>query len=464
LKIHSFGEHNMAETMRRFDLSQADMPRQWYNIQADLPRPLPAVLHPGTHQPIGPDDLAPLFPMALIMQEVSRDAYIDIPDEVLDIYKLWRPTPLMRATRLEQALDTPAHIYYKYEGVSPSGSHKLNTAAAQAYYNKAEGVHGLTTETGAGQWGTALSIACQFFGLECIVYMVKISYQQKPYRRVIMQSFGSTVFASPSEHTQSGRAILAQHPDSTGSLGIAISEAVEAAATSGGRYKYALGSVLNHVLMHQTVIGEEAIEQLEKAGEYPDVVVGCVGGGSNFAGIALPFVRENLRNGKTTRFVAVEPSACPSLTRGTYAYDFGDTAGMAPMVKMHTLGRNFVPPPMHAGGLRYHGMASIVSELYDQGLIDAIAVPQMETFGAAMQFLQTEGIVPAPEPSHAIAGVIREALAAKEAGEKRVILFNLCGHGHFDMAAYEAYLAGRLSDYEYPQAEIEAAMAELPQV
>ncbi len=454
----------MNDSITRFDLSQTELPSAWYNIQADLPRPLPPVLHPGTHQPVGPDDLAPLFPMALIGQEVSTERYIPIPDEVREIYKLWRPTPLLRARRLEKALDTPAHIYYKYEGVSPSGSHKLNTAVPQAYYNKIEGVSGLTTETGAGQWGTALSIACQFFGLECVVYMVKVSFEQKPYRRVIMQSFGSTVYPSPSMNTQAGRTILEQHPDSTGSLGIAISEAVEAAATSGGKYKYALGSVLNHVLTHQTVIGEEAIRQLEAAGEYPDVIVGCVGGGSNFAGIALPFVRENLVNGKQTRFVAVEPTACPSLTRGVYAYDFGDTAGMAPLVKMHTLGRNFVPPPMHAGGLRYHGMGSIICELYDQNLIDAIAIPQMETFSAAMQFLRAEGIVPAPEPSHAIAGAIREALAAKEAGEKRVILFNLCGHGHFDMAAYEAYLGGRLSDYEYPQEEIAAAMADLPQI
>jgi tryptophan synthase beta chain len=433
-------------------------------VQADLPRPLPPVLHPGTKEPVGPDDLAPLFPMALIMQEVSQERYIEIPEEVREIYKLWRPTPLLRARRLEKALDTPAHIYYKYEGVSPSGSHKLNTATAQAYYNKEEGIQGLATETGAGQWGTALAQACNFFGLECVVYMVKISYQQKPYRRVIMETFGASVTPSPSDKTEAGRKILAQDPDSTGSLGIAISEAVEVAATSGGKYKYSLGSVLNHVLLHQTVIGQEALKQLEIAGEYPDVVVGCTGGGSNFAGVALPFVQQNLTGGKNTRLVAVEPAACPSLTRGRYTYDFGDTMGMTPLVKMHTLGHSFVPAPLHAGGLRYHGMASIICELYDQGLIEAKAVPQLETFEAAVQFLKAEGIVPAPEPAHAIAGAIQEALAAKEAGEARVILFNLCGHGHFDMSAYDAYLGGELTNYEYPQAAIDAAMAELPQV
>jgi tryptophan synthase beta chain len=402
--------------------------------------------------------------MALIMQEVSQDRYIEIPEEVREIYKLWRPTPLLRARRLEKALDTPAHIYYKYEGVSPSGSHKLNTATPQAYYNKQEGISGLTTETGAGQWGTALSQACNFFGLECHVYMVKISYQQKPYRRAIMQTFGASVTASPSDKTNAGRSILAKNPDSTGSLGIAISEAVEAAATSGGKYKYALGSVLNHVLTHQTIIGQEALKQLEIAGEYPDIVIGCAGGGSNFAGVALPFVQKKIKEGKNTRIIAVEPSACPSLTKGKYAYDFGDTVGMTPLVKMYTLGRDFIPAPLHAGGLRYHGMASIVCELYDQGIIEAQAVPQTETFRAATQFLRAEGIVPAPEPSHAIATTIREALKAKEAGEKRVILFNLCGHGHFDMSAYEAFLGGQLEDYDHPEHEIEAAMAALPQI
>ena len=454
----------MSDETIRFDLPQSDIPTQWYNVQADLPRPLPPVLHPGTKQPVGPDDLAPLFPMQLIMQEVSQDRYIDIPDEVREIYKLWRPTPLLRARRLEKLLDTPAHIYYKYEGVSPSGSHKLNTATAQAYYNKEEGITGLTTETGAGQWGTALAQACNFFGLECIVYMVKISYQQKPYRRSMMQTYGASVTPSPSDTTQAGRGILEKDPDSTGSLGIAISEAVEVAATSGGNYKYALGSVLNHVLTHQTIIGQECLKQMELAGEYPDVVIGPTGGGSNFAGIGLPFVHQNLTNGKSTRILGVEPAACPSLTRGKYAYDFGDTAGMTPLVKMYTLGHDFVPPPLHAGGLRYHGMASIICELYDQNLMEAVAIPQLETFKAAIDFARSEGIVPAPEAAHGIAGAIREANAAKEAGDERVILFNLCGHGHFDMSAYDAYLGNELSDYAYPQAQIEMAMANLPQI
>ncbi|MEZ4453553.1 MAG: TrpB-like pyridoxal phosphate-dependent enzyme [Nannocystaceae bacterium] len=454
----------MSETIVRFDLPQSAIPTRWYNIQADLPRPLPPVLHPGTHEPVGPADLAPLFPEALILQEVSRERFIPIPEEVREIYKLWRPTPLLRARRLEKLLDTPAEIYFKYEGVSPSGSHKLNTAVAQAYYNKLEGIQGLTTETGAGQWGTALSIASQLFGLECLVYMVKVSYQQKPYRRAIIQSFGAQVTASPSDTTEAGRRFLAEDPESTGSLGMAISEAVEVAATSGGKYKYALGSVLNHVLMHQTVIGQEALLQLRRAEVYPDVVVGCVGGGSNFAGIAFPFIRNNLNHGYGTRIVAIEPAACPSLTRGRYTYDYGDTAGMAPLVKMHTLGANFVPAPLHAGGLRYHGMASIISELYDQGLIEVAAIPQLEVFAGALSFLRSEGIVPAPEPSHAIAGVVREALRAKEEGRRKVILFNLCGHGHFDMAAYDAYLKGELVDYEYPQEAIDAAMARLPNV
>ena len=454
----------MTESLTRFDLPQSAIPTRWYNIQADLPRPLPAVLHPGTKQPVGPADLAPLFPMELIGQEVSRERFIEIPEEVREIYKLWRPTPLLRARRLEKALGTTAKIYYKYEGTSPSGSHKLNTAIPQAYYNKVAGIQGLTTETGAGQWGTALSIACNFFGLECYVYMVKVSFHQKPYRRAIIQSFGANVTPSPSDKTNAGRAILAQDPDSTGSLGIAISEAVEAAATSGGKYKYALGSVLNHVLMHQTIIGQEAMLQLDRAGDYPDIVIGCTGGGSNFAGIALPYIREKIVHGKSVRIQAVEPSACPSLTKGVYAYDFGDTAGMAPLVKMHTLGAKFIPPPVHAGGLRYHGMASIVSELFDQQLIEAYSVPQLEVFRAAVTFLRAEGIVPAPEAGHAIAQVIREANKAKEEGTSPVILFNLCGHGHFDMTAYDAYFRGELTDYEYPQAAIEAALSELPQV
>jgi tryptophan synthase beta chain len=454
----------MTESLTRFDLPQSAIPTRWYNIQADLPRPLPPVLHPGTKQPVGPADLLPLFPLELIKQEVSRDRFIDIPEEVREIYKLWRPTPLLRALRLERALGTTARIYYKYEGVSPSGSHKLNTAVPQAFYNKQEGVSGVTTETGAGQWGTAISQACNFFGLECHVYMVKVSYQQKPYRRSMIQSFGATVTASPSDKTNAGRAILEKDPDSTGSLGIAISEAVEAAATSGGKYKYALGSVLNHVLMHQTIIGQESMLQMKRAGDYPDIVVGCTGGGSNFAGIALPFVREKLVHGKDIRIVAVEPAACPSLTKGVYAYDFGDTAGMAPLVKMHTLGAAFVPPPVHAGGLRYHGMASIISELYDQKIIEAYSARQLEAFSAAVTFLRAEGIVPAPEASHAIAQVIREAHKATEAGTSPVILFNLCGHGHFDMSAYDAYNNGSLTDFEYPEAAVEAAMSGLPQV
>jgi tryptophan synthase beta chain len=454
----------MTESLTRFDLPQSAIPTRWYNIQADLPRPLPPVLHPGTKQPIGPADLLPLFPLELIKQEVSRERFIEIPEEVREIYKLWRPTPLLRARRFEQALGTTARIYYKYEGVSPSGSHKLNTAVPQAYYNKQEGVAGITTETGAGQWGTAISQACNFFGLECHVYMVKVSYQQKPYRRAIIQSFGANVTASPSNTTNAGRGILEKDPESTGSLGIAISEAVEAAATSGGKYKYALGSVLNHVLMHQTIIGQESMLQMKRAGDYPDIVIGCTGGGSNFAGIALPFVREKLVHDRDIRIVAVEPAACPSLTKGVYAYDFGDTAGMAPMVKMHTLGASFIPPPVHAGGLRYHGMASIISELYDQKLIEAYSVRQLEAFGAAVTFLRSEGIVPAPEASHAIAQVVREALKAKEAGTSPVILFNLCGHGHFDMSAYDAFNAGNLSDYEYPESAVETAIAGLPQV
>ncbi len=454
----------MTESLTRFDLPQSAIPSRWYNLQADLPRPLPPVLHPGTKQPIGPEDLAPLFPMELIKQEVSRERFIEIPEEVREIYKLWRPTPLLRARRLERALGTTARIYYKYEGVSPSGSHKLNTAVPQAYYNKQQGVQGLTTETGAGQWGTAISQACNFFGLECHVWMVKVSFGQKPHRRSMIQSFGASVVASPSELTQAGRAILAQDPDSTGSLGIAISEASEAAATSGGKYKYSLGSVLNHVLMHQTIIGQESMLQMKRAGDYPDIVVGCTGGGSNFAGIAFPFVRDKLVHDRDIRIVAVEPAACPSLTKGVYAYDFGDTAGMTPLIKMHTLGSHFIPPPVHAGGLRYHGMANIISELYDQQIIEAYSVRQIEAFTAARTFLRAEGIVPAPEASHAIAQVIREALTAKEAGTSPVILFNLCGHGHFDMSAYDAFNNGSLVDYEYPKSAVAAAMAGLPQI
>ncbi len=452
----------MTESVTRFDLPQSAIPTRWYNIQADLPRPLPPVLHPGTKKPIGPADLAPLFPMELIKQEVSVERFIDIPEEVREIYKLWRPTPLIRAVRLEQALGTTARIYFKYEGVSPSGSHKLNTAVPQAYYNKVEGIHGVTTETGAGQWGTAISQACNFFGLECLVWMVRVSYDQKPHRRSMIQSFGAKVVASPSDKTAAGRGVLERDPTSTGSLGMAISEAVEAAVTSGGKYKYSLGSVLNHVLMHQTVIGQECMLQMKRAGDYPDVVIGCTGGGSNFAGIAFPYVRDKLVHDKDVRIVAVEPAACPSLTKGVYAYDYGDIAGMTPLIKMHTLGAAFIPPPVHAGGLRYHGMAAIISELYDQNLIEAYSVRQLEAFAAAMTFLRAEGIVPAPEASHAIAQVIREAKKATENGTSPVILFNLCGHGHFDMSSYDAYNNGSLTDYEYPTEAIAASIAHLP--
>jgi tryptophan synthase beta chain len=445
-------------------LSEADIPQAWYNIQPDLPGPLPPVIHPGTLRPIGPDDLAPLFPMALIAQEVSQERWIEIPEPVRDIYRLWRPTPLFRARRLERFLDTPAHLYYKYEGVSPAGSHKPNTAGAQAFYNKEEGVKALTTETGAGQWGSSLAMACNFFGLGCEVFMVKVSYEQKPYRRSMMQTWGATVYPSPSTQTEAGRRVLASHPDSPGSLGIAISEAVEAAATSGGSKKYSLGSVLNHVLLHQTVIGQEVMKQMELAGEYPDILIGCVGGGSNFGGFTLPFVREKLVNGRPTRIIAVEPTAAPSLTKGKYVYDFGDTGKMTPLIKMYTLGSSFIPAPIHAGGLRYHGMAPIVCYLYDLGVIEAVAVPQNPVFEAAVTFARCEGIMPAPEPSHAIRVAIDEALKCKATGEKKVIVFHVCGHGHFDMAAYDAYLAGKLPDYEYPAEEVEKALADLPAV
>ncbi len=449
----------MAET--KFLLPESKIPEQWYNIIPDLPRPPAPVLHPGTKQPVGPDDLAPLFPMALIAQEVSTDRFVPIPEEVRDVYRLWRPTPLFRAVRLERALGTPAHIYYKYEGVSPAGSHKPNTAVAQAYYNKQEGVKRITTETGAGQWGSALAMACNFFGIELKVYMVKVSYHQKPYRRSMMEVWGANVVPSPSPDTNAGRAILGEDPDSPGSLGIAISEAVEDAATREDT-KYSLGSVLNHVLMHQTVIGEEALAQMELAGEYPDVVIGCVGGGSNYAGIAFPFMRDRLAGKTKTRFVAVEPAACPSLTKGEYRYDFGDTAAMTPLVKMHTLGHTFVPAGIHAGGLRYHGMAPLICELYDQGFIEARAYHQNPVFEAAVRFARTEGIIPAPESAHAVRAAIDEALAAKEAGEKRVILFNLSGHGHFDLAAYDQYLSGKLEDYEYPEEKVREAMKAVP--
>jgi tryptophan synthase beta chain len=448
----------------KFLLNESDLPKFWYNINADSPVPPTPVLNPQTMEPVTPDFLSVLFPMDIIMQEVSMERYIEIPQEVRDIYRLWRPTPLIRARRLEKALGTPAHIYYKYEGVSPAGSHKPNTAIPQAFYNKIAGTKALTTETGAGQWGTALSLAGSLFDIAVEVYMVRVSYDQKPYRRYLMETYGARVFPSPTEHTQYGSKLLAQDPNNPGSLGIAISEAVEIAATSGGTKKYSLGSVLNHVLMHQTVIGEEALKQMDLAGEYPDVVLGCVGGGSNFGGIAFPFLRQNLKDGKRTRLVAVEPTATPSLTKGVYTFDYGDTAQMAPIVKMHTLGHDFVPPPIHAGGLRYHGMAPLVCAMYDAGLIDAVAVPQLATFEAAVQFARTEGLVPAPESAHAIRAAIDEALDAKAKGEKRVILFNLSGHGNFDMAAYQAYFGGKLEDYEYPAEAVEQAMHTLPKV
>ena len=448
----------------KYLLEESELPRAWYNINADLPVPPQPVLHPGTMEPVTPDFLGVLFPMSLILQEISTERYVEIPEPVREVYKLWRPTPLMRALRLERMLGTPAHIYYKYEGVSPVGSHKPNTAVAQAFFNKEAGTKALVTETGAGQWGAALSMACSFFDMELEVFMVKVSHQQKPYRRIIMENFDATVYASPTDRTHAGRAALAQDPENPGSLGLAISEAVETAATSGGMKKYALGSVLGHVLMHQTVIGLEALKQMEMAGEYPDFVIGCAGGGSNFAGFAYPFLHQNLTAGKRSRIIAVEPASCPSLTRGTYAFDWGDQAASAPIVKMHTLGHTFIPPGIHAGGLRYHGMAPSVSALVDHGDIEARAVKQLETFAAAVQFSKAEGIIPAPESAHAIRVAIDEALNCKATGEKKVIAFNLSGHGHFDMMAYEAYHRGKLQDYEYPAEAIAEAMTLLPSV
>jgi len=448
--------------MKKVLLSEEDLPQRWYNILPDLPAPPAPYLHPATLQPLGPDDLAPIFPQAIIAQEVSQERWIEIPDQVRDIYRIWRPTPLYRAERLEKALDTSARIYFKYEGGSPAGSHKPNTAVAQAYYNAQEGVKRLTTETGAGQWGSALAFAGGLFGLEVTVYMVRVSYDQKPYRRALMETWGATVYPSPTDRTNSGRGILAKDPDSPGSLGIAISEAVEDAATREDS-KYSLGSVVNHVLLHQTVIGQEARKQMELTGDYPDVVIGCVGGGSNYAGLAYPFMADRLSGERPdTRFIAAEPAACPTLTRGVYGYDFGDTAGVGPVVRMHTLGHNFVPDPIHAGGLRYHGDAPSLCLLVEHGLIEARAYPQNECFAEAVRFARAEGFLPAPEPSHALRAVAQEAAAAREAGDNRVILFGLCGHGHFDMSAYDAYLAGRLEDLELPQARIDAAVEELP--
>jgi tryptophan synthase beta chain len=456
----------MSEVRTRFDLTPEQIPAAWFNIMPDIVQagltPLPP-LSPQTKEPVGPADLAPIFPESLIMQEVSTEQWVDIPGEVIDVYRLWRPAPLFRATRLERALDTPARIYFKYEGGSPAGSHKPNTAVPQAYFNREAGIKRIATETGAGQWGSAMAMACSFFGLECTVYMVKASYEQKPYRRIFMETFGAETIASPSDRTNSGRAILAQHNDSTGSLGIAISEAVEDAATHEDT-NYALGSVLGHVLLHQTVIGLETQQQMEMAGERPDVIVGCVGGGSNYAGISYPFMAEKLRGTSSTRFLATEPAACPTLTKGRFAYDYGDTAQIAPIVPMYTLGHDFVPAPVHAGGLRYHGDAPSLSLLVREGYMDAVAYTQNQVFEAAKLFATTQGIIPAPEPSHAIKGAIDEALAAKEAGEERVILFNLCGHGHFDMQAYDDFNNGRLPEVEFDPADEEAALANLPEV
>ncbi|MGB3827839.1 MAG: TrpB-like pyridoxal phosphate-dependent enzyme [Ornithinimicrobium sp.] len=450
-------------TYSKILLDESEMPTQWYNMVADLPDPPPPALHPGTHEPAGPEDFAPLFPMALIEQEVSTQRYIDIPGGVLDVYRLWRPSPLFRARRLEKLLDTPARIYYKYEGVSPAGSHKPNTSVPQAWYNHQEGVTKLTTETGAGQWGSALAFATAQYGMDCEVWQVAASYKAKPHRRTMMQIWGASVHSSPSEVTEYGRSLLAENPDHPGSLGIAISEAVSMAVADPST-RYALGSVLNHVLLHQTIIGEEALLQLAKVGETPDLLVGCTGGGSNFGGLSFPFLREKLAGRMNPTIRCVEPAACPSLTKGEYRYDFGDTAGLTPLMKMHTLGHGFIPEPIHAGGLRYHGMSPLVSHIYDQGLVEATAIPQTECFSAALQFAKTEGIVPAPEPTHALAAAIREALVCRESGEEKVILTALCGHGHLDLASYEQYLTGQMVDYDLPDAQMSAAMRDVPTV
>ena len=452
----------MTDTVK-YLLDETQLPKYWYNLAADLPVAPPPVLHPGTMQPVGPNDLAPLFPMDLIMQEVSTEREVPIPEPVREVYRQWRPSPLYRARRLEKVLQTPAKIYYKYEGVSPAGSHKPNTAVPQAFYNKQAGVKRLVTETGAGQWGSSLAFAGALYGLEVKVFMVRVSYDQKPYRRALMETYGATCVASPSNETQSGRALLAQRHDHPGSLGIAISEAVEVAAQNDDT-KYALGSVLNHVLLHQTVVGQEAMAQMDLAGDYPDVVIACTGGGSNFAGLAFPFLGAQLRGGKKVRIVAVEPAACPSLTRGTYAYDFGDTAGLTPLTKMHTLGSTFIPPGFHAGGLRYHGMAPLVSHIKELGLIEAVAYEQIACFEAGVTFARAEGIVPAPESNHAVKGAIAEALKCKAEGKSRTILFNLSGHGHFDMQAYLDYFGGKLKDIQYDEADLATALAKLPQV
>ncbi len=452
----------MSDQLKYF-LEESKMPKTWYNIAADLPKPMEPPLHPGTLKPIGPDDLAPLFPMALIGQEVSQDREIEIPEQVRNIYKQWRPSPLFRARNLEKFLDTPAKIYYKYEGVSPTGSHKPNTAVAQAFFNKEEGTKKITTETGAGQWGSSLAYACQIFGIELDVYMVKVSFEQKPYRKLIMQTYGASCFASPSDRTDSGKAILAKDPNNTGSLGIAISEAVEMAAKDPNT-KYSLGSVLNHVLMHQTIVGNEALLQMEMAGDYPDILVGCTGGGSNFSGLVFPFLGEKFRENKNTRVIACEPKSCPSLTKGKYVYDFGDTGRLTPLVKMHTLGSQFIPPATHSGGLRYHGMAPMVSHLKEIGAIEAQSFGQKECFEAGVNFARAEGIVPAPEATHAVKGAITAAMECKKNGESKTILFNLCGHGHFDMKAYGDYFDNNLSEDKYDEAGVNKALEELPKI
>ncbi len=449
----------MART-KKILLTENQIPRHWYNIQADMPNPALPPLHPGTRQPVGPQDLAPLFPMELIKQEVSQERFVEIPDQVRDIYKVWRPTPLIRATRLEKALKTNCKIYYKYEGVSPSGSHKTNTAVAQAYYSKQEGVKRIITETGAGQWGTALSIACNMFKIKCEVFMVRISYDQKPYRKALMTSFGGKVYSSPTNKTNAGRAALAEDPNTSGSLGLAISEAIEI-AVQDDKTKYALGSVLNHVLMHQTIIGEESLLQMEKAGDFPDIVIAPLGGGSNFAGIAFPFLRHNLQNGKKVRAIAVEPASCPKLTKGEFRYDFGDTAGYTPLLPMYTLGHTFRPAAIHAGGLRYHGASVLCSQLLRDKLIEAVAIQQLECFEAGLTFAKSEGIIPAPEANHAIAQVIREVEQAKVEGTKKTILFNLCGHGHLDMQAYQDYFDGKLQDHHLTDEELTADLKKL---
>lgn len=447
-----------------FMLEQEAMPTAWYNILPDLPEPLPPVLHPATGQPVTPDDLAPLFPMELILQEFSPERYVEIPEEVQAVYRTWRPTVLHRAHRLEKVLDTPARIFYKYEGTSPAGSHKPNTAVAQAYYNKKEGITRIATETGAGQWGSSLAMGCAFFGIELKVYMVGISYRQKPYRRMMMETWGATCVPSPSQDTKAGRDMLARDPDCPGSLGLAISEAVEDAVSRDDTH-YSLGSVLNHVLLHQTVIGLESMKQMEMAELYPDIIVGCVGGGSNFGGMFLPYVKDKIQGKRPDlRIICVEPTSCPTLTKGPYAYDFGDVAGMTPLLKMHTLGHGFIPAPVHAGGLRYHGMAPLISHLLHLGFIESTSVPQLATFEAGVTFARAEGIISAPETNHAIRVTIDEALKCRESGEAKTILLAHSGHGHFDMAAYESYLSGKLTDYEYPEQEVTGALASLPKV